>query len=156
MDRVDWSCLVRAHFASFHSASGDSDACSIRSLCALRSAFLIVLALWFLAARYASHVSSVWCRLCAIFSRCLSEHRSAFFSPSLACVGGGKSFGHCLVYRVLDCCGHLSCVGVERCLCEWPSKGRQRAPQRSRRQFLVQSFSVLFSLSAASSRDVAL
>ena len=48
---LDWLCLVRAHLASFHSAPGDSAACSMRSLCALRSALRIVLALWFLAAR---------------------------------------------------------------------------------------------------------
>lgn len=55
-----WLFLFLAHFAILHRASGDSDALSTLLRCALLSAFLMTRPLRFLAARYASHVSSVW------------------------------------------------------------------------------------------------
>jgi hypothetical protein len=61
VEPVDWSCLVRAYLTSFHSVSVDSVACSIWSLCALRSALRIVIASWLLAEKYASQDYSVWC-----------------------------------------------------------------------------------------------
>jgi hypothetical protein len=54
-------------------------------------------------------------------SFCLSKHSSALFGPSCACVGGRKSVGYCLTYGVLNCGGHLPCIGVKRCLGKWPS-----------------------------------
>lgn len=46
-----WLCLVRAHFATFHSDFGDSAAFSTLSLCMRHSVRLMVLDFWFLARR---------------------------------------------------------------------------------------------------------
>jgi hypothetical protein len=77
--------LVLAQLTSLHNASGDCAACSTRSLWASLNAFWIVLALRFLAARYASHDSSVCRWLCVLLSRFASASTTLHSSvhPSL-------------------------------------------------------------------------
>ena len=68
-----------AHFASLHMPCGDCNASSTHCRCASRSAFLIMRLFRFLAALYASQLSSVCSRLFWRFKRRVSAWMSLHY-----------------------------------------------------------------------------